>query len=197
MSSPQEREILKSLVQQVTRAFYEAKYTIIMDQLARHPVLKDDDLASRMGLQPKELNKVIAVLSNDSLVKVYRQNELKEGAMRAVGKQYYYIDYAGFCNVVKWRIARMHKKIDSVTRNELDQKGYVCTQCNERYAPLDVDRLMGYIPGIFSCEVCHAEVKESDGDEGDGKEDRMSRFNHEIRWILAGLKRTEDMVLPP
>lgn len=32
--------------------------------------LKDDELAGRMGLQPKELNKVIAVLSNDSLVKM-------------------------------------------------------------------------------------------------------------------------------
>jgi transcription initiation factor IIE alpha subunit len=32
--------------------------------------LKDDDLAGRMGLQPKELNKVIAVLSNDCLVKM-------------------------------------------------------------------------------------------------------------------------------
>lgn len=35
-----------------------------------HCSLKDDDLAGRMGLQPKELNKVIAVLSNDSLVKM-------------------------------------------------------------------------------------------------------------------------------
>jgi transcription initiation factor IIE alpha subunit len=32
--------------------------------------LKDDDLASRMGLQPKELNKNIAVLYNDALVKM-------------------------------------------------------------------------------------------------------------------------------
>lgn len=35
-----------------------------------HSSLKDDELAGRMGLQPKELNKVIAVLSNDSLVKM-------------------------------------------------------------------------------------------------------------------------------
>lgn len=47
----------------------------------------------------------------------YRQNELKEGAQRAVGKQYYYIDYAHFCNVVKWRIAKMRHKIDSTLRN--------------------------------------------------------------------------------
>ena len=33
--------------------------------------LKDDDLAGKMGLQPKELNKVIATLANDCLVKVY------------------------------------------------------------------------------------------------------------------------------
>lgn len=88
-----------------------------------------------MGLQPKELNKVIAVLSNDSLVKVYvlshfstsfrlitalkryRQNELKEGAQRSVGKQYYYIDYEHFCNVVKWRVAKMRHIIDETLRN--------------------------------------------------------------------------------
>ncbi len=35
--------------------------------------LKDDDLASRLGLQSKELNKIVAVLSNDKLVKVYVQ----------------------------------------------------------------------------------------------------------------------------
>lgn len=33
--------------------------------------LKDDDLAGKMGWQPKELNKVIAVLANDCLVKMW------------------------------------------------------------------------------------------------------------------------------
>lgn len=197
MSTSEEREVLKCLVQQVSRAFYEPKYTIILDQLARHPVLKDDDLASRMGLQPKELNKVIAVLSNDSLVRVYRQNELKEGAQRAVGKQYYYIDYAHFCNVVKWRIAKMHHKIDSTLRNELDNKGYICLQCKQSYTPLDVDKLMDFMRGILVCEICHAEVVDNENAENvQGSEDRMSRFNHQMRFILGGLKQTESMVLP-
>jgi hypothetical protein len=47
----------------------------------------------------------------------YRQNELKEGAMRAVGRQYYYLDYRRFCDVVKWRVAEMRRKIISTTRN--------------------------------------------------------------------------------
>ena len=32
--------------------------------------LKDDDLAGRIGLQAKELNKLMAVLTNDRLVQV-------------------------------------------------------------------------------------------------------------------------------
>ena len=84
-------------------------------------------------MRSKELGKLMAVLSNDRLVQTcvpstlislqltsvdsYRQNELKEGAQRSVGKQYYYIDYKHFCNVVKWRVARMHSIIDSTLRN--------------------------------------------------------------------------------
>ena len=36
--------------------------------LTRDTRLKDDDLASRMGLQSKELNKLMAVLGTDRLV---------------------------------------------------------------------------------------------------------------------------------
>ena len=96
--------------------------------------LKDDDLAGRIGLQAKELNKLMAVLTNDRLVQVsvlsnlyfnffssrlfsHRQNELKDGAQRSVGKQYYYVDYQHFCNVVKWRVAEMHRLINSTIKN--------------------------------------------------------------------------------
>ncbi|THV04702.1 hypothetical protein K435DRAFT_826772 [Dendrothele bispora CBS 962.96] len=198
MATQDDRDTLRLLVQHVSRAFYESKFTIIMDQLARHPVLKDDDLAGRMGLQPKELNKIIAVLANDCLVKVYRQNELKEGAQRAVGKQYYYIDYAYFCNVVKWRIAKMRHKIDSTLRNELDNKGYICIQCKASYSPLDVDKLMDYTQGVLVCEICRGEVVDNENAESvQGSKDRMSRFNHQMRFIRAGLQKSESMVLPP
>lgn len=33
--------------------------------------LKDDDLAGKVGLQAKELNKLMATLSNDKLVQMY------------------------------------------------------------------------------------------------------------------------------
>ncbi|KAG6812890.1 hypothetical protein H0H92_015625 [Tricholoma furcatifolium] len=197
MATKEDQETLRLLVQYVSRAFYEPKYTIILDQLARHPVLKDDDLAGRMGLQPKELNKVIAVLSNDCLVKIYRQNELKEGAQRSVGKQYYYIDYEYFCNVVKWRIAKMRNIIDSSLRNELDNKGYICPQCKTSYSPLEVDKLMDFAAGTLICEICHAEVVDNENAESVlGSKDRMQRFNHQMRFIREGLQKSEAMTLP-
>ncbi|KAJ7935494.1 TFIIE alpha subunit-domain-containing protein [Mycena leptocephala] len=197
MATKEDRETLRLLVQHVSRAFYEPKYTIIMDQLARHTVLKDDDLAGRMGLQPKELNKVIATLSNDRLVQIYRQNELREGAQRATAKQYYYIDYEHFCNVVKWRIARMRKQIDTKGRNELDNKGYICPQCKTSYTPLDVDKLMDMSLNALICEICRAEVVDNEDAECVlGSKDRMQRFNHQMRFIRAGLQKSEDMMLP-
>ncbi|KAI9569973.1 TFIIE alpha subunit-domain-containing protein, partial [Boletus coccyginus] len=195
MATKEEQETLRLLVQHVARGFYEPKYIILLDQLARHPVLKDDDLAGRMGLQAKELNKLMAVLGNDRLVHV--QNELKEGAQRSVGKQYYYIDYKHFCDVVKWRIAEMRRIIDSGLRNELDNKGYICPQCGKSYTPLEVDKLMDFSRGIFVCEICRGEVIDNENAESvKGSQDRMQRFNRAMRFIIEGLRKTESMVLP-
>ena len=45
MATKEDQEILRLLVQHVSRAFYESKYTIIMDQLARHPVYVSERVA--------------------------------------------------------------------------------------------------------------------------------------------------------
>ncbi|KAI0315706.1 TFIIE alpha subunit-domain-containing protein [Amylostereum chailletii] len=197
MITDEEQAALRLLVQHVTRAFYEPKFIIVMDQLARHQVLKDDDLAGRMGLQLKELNKIMAVLESDRLVQVHRQNELKEGAQRAVGRQYFFLDFRHFCNVVKWRVAEMRRIIDTSLRNELDNKGYVCPQCGKQYTPLEVDKLIDFARGAFVCEVCHGELIDNENAENvRGSQDRMQRFNFQMRHIREGLRRSEEMVMP-
>ncbi|KZT25667.1 hypothetical protein NEOLEDRAFT_1133163 [Neolentinus lepideus HHB14362 ss-1] len=197
MSTKEEQETLRLLVQHVSRSFYEPKFIVILDQLARHPVLKDDDLAGRMGLQAKELNKLMAVLNNDRLIRVHRQNELKEGAQRSVGRAYYYIDYQHFCNVVKWRVAEMWRIIDNSLRNELDNKGYICPQCGKSFTPLEVDKLIDFSRGVFVCDDCKGELVDNENAESvKGSQDRMQRFNRQMAFIQEGLRKTEDMVLP-
>jgi transcription initiation factor TFIIE subunit alpha len=47
------------------------------------------------------------------------------------------------------------------------------------------------------CEDCHAEVVENENAENvKGSQDRMQRFNHQMRFVVEGLRKTESMVLP-
>ncbi|KAI0031345.1 hypothetical protein K488DRAFT_52231 [Vararia minispora EC-137] len=190
---------LKELAQRVVRAFYEPKYIIVIDQLVQHYALRDDQLAGRVGLQLKDLNKIMAVLEKDGLVQVYvhRQNELKDGAQRSIGKSYFYLDFKHFCDVVKWRVAEMRKIIDSRLRNELDNQGYICRQCKKEFSPLDVDKLIDYVQQIFVCDVCHGVVDNNEDDENvRGGRDRMQRFNDQMTEIREYLRKSEDMTMP-
>ena len=127
----------------------------------------------------------------------YQQNEQKEGGFRAVARSYYFIDYKSFCNVVKWRMAEMRRMIDQGLRNELDSKGYVCPQCRKAFQTLEVDRLINFAMGTFNCDVCGAELIDNENAENViGSQDRMQRFNRQMRFILEGLRKTEEMVLP-
>ncbi|KAI0271489.1 TFIIE alpha subunit-domain-containing protein [Gloeopeniophorella convolvens] len=197
MLTEDDKAALFLLIQHVTRAFYDPRYIVVMDQLARHQVLKDDDLAGRVGLQVKELNKLMATLENHGLIQAHRQNELKEGAQRSVGRQYFYVDYKRFCNVVKWRVAEMHRVIDTGLRNQLDNKGYICPRCSRSYTPLDADRIADYEKGVFICEDCGTELVDNENAENvRGSQDRMQRFNFQMRFIREGLRKSEEMVMP-
>ncbi|KAH8998756.1 hypothetical protein EDB86DRAFT_3145866 [Lactarius hatsudake] len=188
MLTEENKAALYLLVQHVTRAFYDPRFIVVMDQLARHQVV---------GLQVKELNKLMATLEKDGLIQAHRQNELKEGAQRSVGRQYFYVDYKRFCNVVKWRVAEMHRVIDTGLRNQLDNKGYICPLCNRSYTPLDADKIADYSRGVFICEDCKTELVDNENAENvRGSQDRMQRFNYQMRFIREGLRKSEEMVMP-
>ncbi|KAI4522241.1 hypothetical protein K525DRAFT_255783 [Schizophyllum commune Loenen D] len=196
-SQPEIQRILKRLVQYVARTFYEPKHIVLLDLLVRNPVIKDDELAGMMDMKLKDVQKIAADLANASLVKFHRQNELKDGAVRASPKTYYYIDYIHFCNVVKWRVWRMQKRIDSSTRNELDNKGYICTLCSQTYTALEVDKVLDFMSGELICESCKGPVIEYEGAGAEGGNTRLQRFNQQIHLITSGLRKVDEAgVLP-
>ena len=51
--------------------------------------------------------------------------------------------------------------------------------------------------GAFICEVCHAELVDNENAESvRGSQDRMQRFNKQMRFITKGLQKSETMVIP-
>ena len=80
---------------------------------------------------------------------------------------------------------------------QLDNKGYICPQCGKSFSPLEVDKLVDFMAGTFNCDICRAELTDNENAESvKGSQDRMQRFNRQMRFIREGLRRSEDMVLP-
>ena len=51
--------------------------------------------------------------------------------------------------------------------------------------------------GAFICEDCHAELVDNENAESvEGSQDRMQRFNQQMRFIMKGLQASESMVIP-
>jgi len=159
--------------------------------------LKDDELAHRVGMPSKDVQKLIAKLEADKLVKVHRRNEIQREGQRPMNKGYCYIDYSSFCNVVKWRITKMRSQIDDKLRNELDNQGYVCPFCHTYYAPLDVAHLQNPSGTAFLCENCRHELIDNENAESvQGSKDRLQRFMAQTRWIIEDLQRTDEITIP-
>ncbi|KAG9041938.1 hypothetical protein FS837_011553 [Tulasnella sp. UAMH 9824] len=181
----------------VGRTFYDTRFVVVLDQLARHEVLRDDELASRVGLSNKDLTKLTTRLITDGLVTVYRQNTSRTGETmgRITQKGFYYVDHSRFCNIVKWRIAAMRRMIDDTLRNELAQQGFRCPQCGKTFHSLDVMHLAR--PGGLFCDQCdHELVDNASNEDLKSREDRMLRFNAQTKRIIDLLKVTEEMVMP-
>jgi transcription initiation factor TFIIE subunit alpha len=80
---------------------------------------------------------------------------------------------------------------------QLDNKGYICPLCNRSYTPLDADKIADYERGVFICEDCKTELIDNENAENvRGSQDRMQRFNYQMRFIREGLRKSEEMVMP-
>lgn len=188
---------MRNLIMFVGRAFYDTRFVVVLDQLARHEVLRDDELASRVGLSNKDLTKLTTRLITDGLVTVYRQNTSRTGETmgRITQKGFYYVDHSRFCNIVKWRIAAMRRMIDDTLRNELAQQGFRCPQCGKTFHSLDVMHLAR--PGGLFCDQCdHELIDNASHEDVKSREDRMLRFNAQMKRVIDLLKVTEEMVMP-
>jgi transcription initiation factor TFIIE subunit alpha len=56
---------------------------------------------------------------------------------------------------------------------------------------------MDFARGAFICDICHAELVDNENAESvRGSQDRMQRFNRQMRFIREGLQKSEAMLLP-
>lgn len=94
----------------------------------------------------------------------------------------------------------MRSQIDSVLRNELDNKGYMCPRCGKAFSTLDVAALLDPVTMLtFICDVpgCGSElVDNEDAEDVKRSRDRLKRFNEQCDPILDRLRKIDTVALP-
>lgn len=121
--------------------------------------------------------------------------------LRPWKRPYYYLDLPTFFSIIKWRVSKIYKSIDSLTSSvaALTSRGFLCPRCGARYDSFDVNHLLDFETNKLRCDVpgCGEELAEDEDKEtAKRKEDKMQRFNLQFGSIMAALRRLESIALP-
>ncbi|CAG8433788.1 11370_t:CDS:10 [Diversispora eburnea] len=84
---------LRDLLRRVARAFFQTQHIVVLDQLAFHEQISDENLAKCVGLTVKEIHKLCGNLKEARLIKTYTKSEPKKAEARAIPRTYYNIDW--------------------------------------------------------------------------------------------------------
>ncbi|EPS38185.1 hypothetical protein H072_7969 [Dactylellina haptotyla CBS 200.50] len=190
-------DVAKSLVRCVARAFYDVKHILVVDALMIHSALRDDDLAHLLGTQTKELHKLCGKLKEDRMVNVHTRQELKEGQTRTVARTYYYVDFRGTVDAIKYRMHKLERTVQSKMDTDAEAKGYACPRCRRRFTPLDVLPLINPETGMFDCDNCGSQlVDDDDSAEILESQERLGRLMQQMDKIIRMLRQIDELVVP-
>ena len=167
--------------------------------------LKDDDLAGRMGMQLKELNKIMAMREAHKLVQLYVPLYIFTMFLRFSPRP------ARRTNSGRARSAPSAGSTSTSTTNRsatswsgawqrcgrsstmaCATKGCLSLQYGETFQMLEVDRHINLAIGSFNCDICGAELMDNESAESViGSQDRMQRINCKMRLAIEGMRKTE------
>uniref|UniRef100_A0A804PBY1 HTH TFE/IIEalpha-type domain-containing protein n=1 Tax=Zea mays TaxID=4577 RepID=A0A804PBY1_MAIZE len=179
---------------------------VVLDALTRRPWVREEDLAKALKLHSKQLRRILRFFEEEKLVTRDHRKESAKNAKahnaaaandgQTVAKEgeekvkmhthsYCCLDYAQICDVVRYRIHRMKKKL----KDELDSRNtiqhYICPSCNKRYSAFDA-----------------LQLEMGDGDDNVRKrrreklKDMQQRIEEQLKPLVAQLDRVKNLPAP-
>ncbi|ORY96821.1 hypothetical protein BCR43DRAFT_492323 [Syncephalastrum racemosum] len=192
-------EVLKTLVARVARAFYDPKYIVILDELNKTTPnmngIREEDLVMALKMTPRDVHRNCGKLKEDRLLKMATRQEARKQDQRAVPKNYYYIDYKEFVDVVKWKMYQMQLRVRKQLKKESENKGYICPTCQRSYDTMEVLSLLK--DGMFHCEVCNTILEENNNTVNlQESQEELQKLREQSQPIIHLLKQTDTIVIP-
>nr|CAB3499758.1 unnamed protein product [Digitaria exilis] len=180
---------------------------VVLDALTRRQWVREEDLAKALKLHSKQLRRILRFFEEEKLVTRDHRKESAKGAKMhntaaAAAGDSQPVTKEGeekICDVVRYRIHRMKKKL----KDELDSRNtiqhYICPSCNKRYSAFDALQLVSYTDEYFHCENCNGElVAESDKlaseEMGDGDDNVRKRRREKLKDMQQRIEQLKPLV---
>ncbi|KAF2448304.1 hypothetical protein P171DRAFT_380877 [Karstenula rhodostoma CBS 690.94] len=197
-------ELGKLFVKTVVRMFYETEHIVVVDALVFHGALNMPDLVLvlDMGKSTKQVSKYVGKLREAGLISGFSRQETREGALKSITRDYYYIDYRRAIDAVKFRIHKVDSRIKLDAKPTTEKFEYVCKNvgCESQYTQIEVlDSIdpMGRESG-FLCKKCLRPLIYLGDDEGPEPEndDTPAKFNKQFKPILDLMQQIDTVTIP-
>lgn len=186
-------EKLKTLVRYVTTGFYSDECQIIMELMGCYRHITEDDLMTLLQLEKKQIRASICTLKKDRLIQMGSLN-LKDEAGKSKKLTYYYVNYAVFINVIKYKLFQIRKQVETIEKDSISVGRYNCTSCLRIYDDLDVGQLFDLSSNTLRCPCCLIEVEETPV-KAETSKNTLEMFNHQFKPFLELLQTLDKMEL--
>eukprot|EP00752_Nemacystus_decipiens_P010834 g9632.t1 len=166
MSAIRALQKAERLVSTIARAFYTDNTILVVDTLIREKYIKDKDeeLGSRLNLQPKQVRSALAeLLAEGFAAKEMMSDEIYSGR----SSNYWYIDLRHAVNVILLRVYQMKEILSHREEANAAHQTYVCPKCHARFEVMDIPRLMNG-DSSFCCSHCCPNDNHRDCKRGTG-----------------------------
>lgn len=193
-------EVVRKLLIQTVRCFYDPKSVIIFDLLINNSILSDEELAVALKDKTKEINKVCYKLRADGMIRVEARWEALENDFKKrskTSKSYYFIDFATALNSIKYKIFKIGKIIEKQVQDQMNNLPFVCTPCNREFNALDMLTLETNADKIPLCDYCHGELfLDQKNEASKEKSEKFIKFMNECKPIVDLLKLADSIIIP-
>jgi transcription initiation factor TFIIE subunit alpha len=186
-------EVIQTLVRSVARAFYTTQEILVVDALVMHSALRDDELAYLMKMNLKDLHRLCAGLRDARFLVVHTQPEMVEGRGRPINRTYYFIDYRGTIDAIKWRVYRTDKDMQGSIQPTEESKDYACPRCRAQWTQLEV--LDSVSAAGFTCQRCGTVLERITERDAPGHA-QLSRMNNQFKFMTDMLQQVDQVVVP-
>ncbi|KAF2729958.1 hypothetical protein EJ04DRAFT_57365 [Polyplosphaeria fusca] len=194
-------QLAKTFVKTVVRIFYSVEQIVVVDALVFHGalVLSDLVLVLDAGKNSKHAQKITAKLREGGLISVHTRQELRDGALKSSGRDYYYIDYRHAIDATKYRLHMLDEKVKREAKPSAEKKEFACPRCKSQWTAMEVlDNMdpLGRESG-FLCRTCNAPLKSiEDNTREPEADDTPAKFNKFFAPLLKLMQQIDDVTVP-